>query len=181
MNAAATPIRAVPPRARFGCKGPQAEAWLREHGFELPVPANSWICGAGGVLVARLATSEFLVEALQGEAPQVARCMQGLRDPAARRPGLYPVLREDQVLELSGSRAQDVLLETCNVNFAPLAAAARADAGALVMTLMIGVGVTIIPRKDAAGLVYTIWCDPSFGHYLQSTLETITKQQEYPQ
>jgi sarcosine oxidase gamma subunit len=178
MSSAATSIRTAPPRARFGCKGPQAEAWLREQGFELPGPANSWICGRGGVLVARLATSEFLVETLQGEAPQVTQCMQSLRDPAARRPGLYPVLREDRVLELGGPRAQDVLLETCSVNFAPLAAAARADTGALLMTLMIGVGVTIIPRKDAAGLVYTIWCDPSFGHYLQSTLETITKQQE---
>jgi sarcosine oxidase subunit gamma len=173
-------FREAPRRPRFGCKGPLAEAWLHERGFDVPQPANSWVHSDDGVLVARLATSEFLVEALQGVAPRMTGAVQTLQDPAARRIGLYPVLREDYVFELAGARANQALLETCNVNFAPLAAAAQASAGPLIMTMMIGVGATIIVRPAAQDRSYTIWCDPSFGHYLQSTFENIIKQLEDP-
>jgi sarcosine oxidase subunit gamma len=167
-------------RPRFGCKGPLAEAWLHERGFDVPQPANSWVYSGDGVLVARLATSEFLVEALQDVAPRVAGAAQALQDPAARRAGLYPVLREDYVFELAGALANKTLLETCNVNFAPLAAAAQTSAGPVIMTMMIGVGATIVVRPAPRDLVYTCWCDPSFRHYLQSTFETITRQLEDP-
>ena len=52
----------------------------------------------------------------------------------------------------------------------PLARAARADGGTLVLTSMIGVGVTVIARRAESDLTYTIWCDPSFDHYFRSTL-----------
>jgi sarcosine oxidase, subunit gamma len=179
MSAAVT-FREVPRRPRLGCKGPLAEAWLHELGLDVPQPANSWVYGANGVLVARLATSEFLVEALAGGDSKIADAAQRLHEPSARRAGLYPVLREDCVFELSGARANEVLLETCNVNFAPLAAAAQDSAGTVVMTMMVGVGVAIIVRPAAQYRLYSIWCDPSFGHYLQSTIENITKQLEDP-
>ena len=171
----AASLQRVSERPRFGCKGPLAEAWLRELALEVPQGANAWTCPTdGGVLIARLATSEFLVEAIARDgSPAHSRITEAARllfDPRQRRAGLVPVLRQDTALELSGTRANDVLVETCNVNFMPLARAARADGGTLVLTSMIGVGVTVIARRAGSDLRYTIWCDPSFDHYLWSTL-----------
>jgi sarcosine oxidase subunit gamma len=166
----ATLLRDVSARPRFGCKGAAAEAWLRELGLDVPGGTNSWSCERGDVLVARLATSEFLVESLAPDNARIREIAASLLDPAQRRSGLVPVLRQDLVLELGGARVNDLLVETCNVNFAPLARDAQAGAGPVVLTSMIGVGVTVIVRRDGAELTHTIWGDPSFGHYFQSTL-----------
>jgi sarcosine oxidase subunit gamma len=179
MSPSTVMLQAAPRRRRFGCKGPLAESWLQEQGFSVPPAPNSWSCDASGVLVARLATSEFLVEALEGASMQVASAADALFNPATRSHGVYPVLREDRVLELAGPCSNDVLLETCNVNFAPIAAAAGATDGPVILTLMVGVGVIVILRRTARGLVHTIWCDPSYGEYLQSTLEEVSRQEEH--
>lgn len=163
-------------RPRFGCKGPAAESWLLELGLEVPAPANSWSCERGDVLVARLATAEFLVESLAPANSRIEEIALSLLDPGQRHPGLYPVLRQDKVLELAGMRANDLLVETCNVDFRSLARAARVASGSLVLTSMIGVGVTVVPRRDGPGVTYTIWCDPSFGHYFESTLGGIADE-----
>ena len=173
-------LQKVPERPRFGCKGPLAESWLRELALAVPQGANSWTCPTGGgVLTARLATSEFLVEAVAADGSQdysrIADASRQLFDSRRRRAGLVPVLRQDTVLELSGARANDLLVETCNVNFNPLARAASADGGTLVLTSMIGVSVTVIARRAGSELTYTIWCDPSFDHYLWSTLAEVAE------
>ena len=168
-------LQRAPARPRFGCKGPLAETWLRELAFEVPQGANTWMCRShDNIVVARLATSEFLVEAVADDGsasrPRIIEAARRLQDPKQRRPGLVPVLRQDVVLELSGARANDLLVETCNVDFKPLARAARPDGGTLVLTSMIGVGVTVIVRRVESNLTYMIWYDPSFDHYLWSTL-----------
>jgi sarcosine oxidase subunit gamma len=170
---ASSMLRDVSARPRFGCKGPAAEAWLREVGLVVPQPPNSWCCERGEILVARLATSEFLVESLAPAHTRTIEIAAALLDPGQRRAGVVPVLRQDLVLELNGARANDLLLETCNVNFAPFARDAEESAGRLVLTSMIGVGVIVVPRRAVGGPNYTIWCDPSFGHYLYSTLAGI--------
>lgn len=166
-------VRDLSARPRFGCKGPAAESWLHELDLAVPQTPNSWRLEPGDVLVARLATAEFLVEAIGPGSARISESAGSLLDPARRRAGLVPVLRQDLVLELTGARANDVLLETCNVNFEPLARDAAAAAGPLVLTSMIGVSVTVIPRRDAGEVTYTIWCDPSFGHYFHATLAAI--------
>ena len=166
-------LRDVSERPRFGCKGPAAETWLQGLGLPIPSAPNSWCCQQENALVARLATSEFLVESLGPAHARISERAGSLLDSAQRRVGLVPVLRQDLVLELTGAAANDLLLETCNVNFAPLARDAEADAGPLVLTSMIGVGVTVIPRRNAGDVMYTIWCDPSFGHYFHATLAAI--------
>jgi sarcosine oxidase, subunit gamma len=185
-------------RSRCGCKGPGAPAWLEAQGFVVPAGANRW-AQTEGVLVARLATSEFLVEASGGAAggstggaaggatggaagaaagastadggpaAQVERARQ-LLATATRPPGVYPVARHDLVLRLAGPATVDLLRQTCSVDFAPLLAAAGASAGPVVYTSMIGVGVLAQPASGAAGPQLTLWCDPSFAHYFFSTL-----------
>jgi sarcosine oxidase, subunit gamma len=158
-------------RRRFGVKGPAGESWLAARGFHVPAPANSWAV-ADGVLVGRLATSEFLVEAIDGSQPRVASVAQELA--ASDRPtGVYPVVRQDLVLTLEGPALNDLLRQVCSVDFAPLLQAARASEGALLLTSMIGAGVVAVPRLEASTCRLTLWVDPSFAHYFWTTLMTV--------
>jgi len=152
-------------RQRFGCKGPEAASWLATSGFTVPQPANSFAL-ENGVLVARLGSSEFLIEAFGSNTAGVTSARD--RFPV---PGVYPVIRQDAAFTLGGPRANELLLETCSY---PFAQESRADA--VVMTSMVGVGVTIIPQRVRDATEFSIWCDPSFGLYLWSTLVGIAKE-----
>ena len=154
-------------RARLGCKGPAAEAWLQAAGLDLPPAPNSFT-GDANLLVARLGSAEFFVEAAAGAQP-LAALELALQVPPT---GVYPVLREDWTLALVGADVHAVLAEVCNVNFAALAPQSRG----VVMTLMVGVAV-LVARRDAGGPpAYTIWCDPSFGPYLSETLGAVVTE-----
>ena len=181
MNAVVSTARAavtladLSRRARFGCKGPGAEQFLAAQGLVVPSQPNSWVLDDAGHIVARLATSEFLVEATGEQQARVAELAAGLEDPARRVSGVVPVLRQDLVVELTGPRAIDLLRQACNVNFSVFTQAVTNRTGALVLTMMIGVGVTVIPQVNQQGASFMIWADPSFGHYVWSTLADIAK------
>ncbi len=83
-----------------------------------------------------------------------------------RGPGVYPVLRQDAALIVGGSRLDELLRQTCNVNFRPLDPASRP----VVLTSMVGVGVTVIPEVRNGLPAARIWCDGTYGHYLWETL-----------
>jgi sarcosine oxidase, subunit gamma len=156
-------------RRRFGCKGPGAEPWLAASGYSVPPAPNSAMVDAGGILVARLATSEFLVEAVDAGSERV--------DSAARQLGLssrpqdvYPVARQDLVVGIQGSGTQTLLRQICSVDFAPLFESCEPGAGPVVLTSMIGVGVVAWPRRTGSGSALTLWLDPSYAHYFWTTL-----------
>ncbi len=151
-------------RSRTGCKGPGAAAWLAERALPMPPAPNtalSWREGAG--LVARLGNSEFFIE---GNAPLIAELDLAL---AGYPPGVYPVLRADAALLIEGPAAHDVLAQVCNIHFAALDLARDP----VIMTLMIGVSVLVLPEASGDGRRYRIWCDPSFGEYLEHELSVI--------
>jgi sarcosine oxidase, subunit alpha len=157
-------------RERFGCKGPGAEAWLAATGLAVPPAPNSAQVDAGGVLVARLATAEFLVEAVDGGAARVEAARRQLA--AATRPAeVYPVARADLVVGVGGPHLNSLLRQVCSVDFAPLLRSCAARAGPVILTSMIGVGVVAFIRGDsAAEALLTLWVDPSFTHYFCTTL-----------
>jgi len=155
-------------RARIGMKGPRAAEWLTGRSVALPAAPNSWIdsTAAGNsthLLVARLGSAEFFLEdAAQGSLLQGIR--RGLEE---NPPGVYPVLREDAVFQLSGDGVHDVLAQVCNVNFAALSL----DSRPVIMTLMLGVAVLVVPQDPDisgrdTGRRYRIWCDPTFSPFL---------------
>lgn len=187
-------------RRRMGFKGPRAAEWLTVQGVTLPEAANTWTSDfhaamrssdahaqgrpatAGGqslevpraeltdrgLLVARLGASEFFLESDAGEAA-LARMFAGLEN---RPSGVYPVLREDAAFLLSGAAAHDVLAQVCNVNFAAL----DLETNPVIMTLMIGVAVLVVPQAAGTGRRYLIWCDPTFGAYVEDALASIVKE-----
>jgi hypothetical protein len=71
-------------------------------------------------------------------------------------PGVYPVIRQDAGFLLAGKRVNELLVESCNVNFAEIDPQERV----VVMTQMIGVSVLVIRDIDKEIPRYRIWCDP---------------------
>ncbi len=172
QSAAGVQIEDLSRRRRFGCKGPGAERWLLAAGLRVPADANSAALAANGILVARLATSEFLVEAVAGGAADVEA--SGLQLGVTVRPAdVYPVARQDLVVGLEGAGLPELLRQICSVDFVPLLAAAGPDAGPIVLTSMIGVGVVAWPRRGTNGPAVTLWLDPSFAHYFWTTLHEV--------
>ena len=167
--AAALKLRDRSWRRRFGCKGPAAETWLSGLGLSVPRGANSARIDAAGVLVARLATSEFLVEAIGGGATAIVAARAALAAPE-RPAGVYPVVRQDLVVELSGPATRPLLRQICSVDFEPLLKAATGPEMPVVLTSMVGVGVVAWPGSGPAGPCVTLWSDPSFADYFWSTL-----------
>lgn len=165
-------LRDVSWQRRLGLKGPGAAAWLATQSLVVPQPANSWSLDARGLLVARLGTSEFLVEALSPAQERIEQLRVQL--PSS---GVYPVIRQDAAFVLGGRYARELLLQTCSFNFGdPALATASTTSGVAVLTSMVGVGVTVIPMQAGEQVHYRIWCDPSFGLYLWSTLVGIAEE-----
>jgi sarcosine oxidase subunit gamma len=154
---------------RFGCKGPGAEPWLVAAGYSVPPAPNSAVVDASGVLVARLATSEFLVEAVDGGSERVAATL-GELGSASRPTNVYPVARQDMAVGIQGAGIQTLLRQICSVDFAPLFASCGPAAGPVALTSMVGVGVVAWPRRTESGSTLQLWLDPSFAHYFWTTL-----------
>jgi sarcosine oxidase gamma subunit len=161
-------------RPRCGCKGPGAEAWLATQGYRVPAGPNSAALDSNGHLVARLATSEFLIEAVDdaaaGEASDRVALTRMQLLQRSHPTDVYPVAREDLVIELRGPGLNALLRQTCSVDFAPMLAAAISGDGRIIMTSMIGVGVLAWPRRAAGEPALTLWSDPSYAHYFWHTL-----------
>lgn len=152
---------------RMGVKGPKAEDWLRSQGVSVPAGTNAWTRTPEGAIVARLARSEFLIEGRPGG--DAVERWRGRLEPA---PGVYPILRQDAALVLGGERLNDLLVQTCNVNFN----ANRAGEQAVVMTSMVGVSVLALWDEIGGRRWLRIWCDGTFGPYLWETLLAIARE-----
>lgn len=151
--------------ARAGFKGPAAPSWVRTLGLALPSP-NAWEQLDGGGVIARLATTELFVEDA-AEGRTVAAIEAALAEPVE---GVYPVPRQDAALALTGSRVNELLAQTCNVNFADV------EDRSVVMTLMIGVPVLVIRQTIGRRPCHRLWCDPSYAPYLWNTLAEIAQE-----
>jgi len=155
-------------RPRFGCKGPGAPEWLSGAGFRVPRMPNTAGVVAGN-LVARLATSEFLVEGLSA-AVQLVESAGDQLETTARPAGVYPVARQDLVIEIAGAALNTLLRQVCSVDFLPLFRPSDPNSGPIILTSMVGVGVVAWPRQSDAVPAVTLWIDPSFAHYFWTTL-----------
>jgi sarcosine oxidase, subunit gamma len=154
---------------RFGCKGPGAEPWLAAAGYTVPPAPNSAAVDAAGVMVARLATSEVLVEAVDGGSEHVNSTRRQLAS-ASRPTDVYPVTRQDMVVGIQGPGIQTLLRQVCSVDFVPLFESCGPASGPVVLTSMVGVGVVAWPRRTEGGHALRVWLDPSFAHYFWTTL-----------
>ncbi|MCG5076128.1 hypothetical protein [Paraburkholderia tagetis] len=151
---------------RMGFKGQGVAAWLAEQGLPALSQPNTWAPLASGGLIARLGLTEYLIEdGLSGR----ASAKLAHREPALR---VYPVLRQDLALVLCGEAIDELLLQTCNVNFRALDLATRP----VVLTSMAGVAVTVLPGERLGRPYYRLWADGTYGVYLWETLAGIAAE-----
>lgn len=167
-RAAAAGVIDVSCLERIGLKGPRAAEWLAERRVPVPAQPNQWCATSRDELVARLARSEFLVEGGPG----------GVAVPALREElragldGVYPVWRQDCALMLTGSRIPELLVQTCNVDFA----AQAMGEPVVTLTQMVGVSVTVLRHSLSGALAWRVWCDYTAGAYLWETLVGIAEE-----
>jgi sarcosine oxidase gamma subunit len=172
----AVSVSLVEGRTRAGCKGPAAEGWLASNGFTVPVGPNSYEIDASGVLTARLATSEFLLESTQAGSEGSVQSLRNALQAANFPKGVYPVLRADVVLEIVGPRADELFLQTCAVDLSPAVRASTETTGPVIMTSMIGVSVVLTCRRSVNEPRFTVWSDPSYSAYFHSQLQAIAAE-----
>jgi len=87
-------------------------------------------------------------------------------------PGIYPVTRQDAAVVLTGASANELLVQTCNIDFQ----AWRLEQQTVVMTSMVGVSILVLWYPLEAQRCYRIWCDGTFGPYLWETLLEIVRE-----
>jgi len=141
---------------RFGLKGRAAADWLIGQGVALPQQPNTWLAQDDGSMVLRLGRSEYLLEGPIAQQLESA-WQEGQRD-------LYRVPRYDAEFVLAGEKTQALLQEVCALD-----TRLQAMENHVLMTLAAGISVTLIHAGD----VYRLWCDATYGDYMQHTLQEI--------
>jgi sarcosine oxidase subunit gamma len=146
-------------------KGPGAAALLRERGISVPDAIFQVEAVPGGGIVARTGGAEFFLEdGWRGNA--VSGLWQALTAP---RPGVYRVLRQDASMLLAGTKATELLAQTCSYDF-------RQPGPHLVMTRVAGVSCSILPRSIEGRIAFQLWVDGTYGAYLWHVLLKIAEE-----
>jgi sarcosine oxidase subunit gamma len=153
---------------RFGVKGTNAAHWLESQGVAVPDRPNTWNSLPDGAIIARVGLTEFFIEdSLRSQF--ASHLMENCQQPPAK---VYPVLRQDAAIVLCGADVNELLLQTCSVNFRAVSLIERP----IFITSMVGVAVTIIPGDRNGNPFYRLWCDGTFGAYLWRTLGAIVSE-----
>lgn len=154
---------------RFGVRGPKASDWLAKNGVQAPEAANSWssLSDSDGRVI-RLGVGEFLVEdGLESKA--AGELESSLR---SRKNGVSPVLRQDAAFILSGSRALEVMLQTCGLDFGAVAYEERP----VFLTRVATISALVLPEREGEITSFRIWCDDPYGLYLWGELKKIVDE-----
>ena len=144
---------------RFGIKGRSAPSWLLAQGLVLPQLPNTWLAIDGNSRVLRLGRGEYLVEGAAASQLDTA----WLPD----LPDLYRVPRYDAGFVLKGQQVSVVLAEICALDTRP-----EVMKDQVLMTLAAGISVILVCETGSDPL-YRLWCDATYGEYMQSTLNDI--------
>ena len=150
--------------ARYGLKGAQAATWLTKHGVKIPEAANTWVLHEQ-TLVMRLGSTEFLIEDQAGG----ETCKKLLAD-TLRVANVYKVPRADAAYLLAGSTVLNLLSELCALD---LRESALLD-NDVVMTQVASISATILRQTLNNESVYRLWCDGTYGVYMQHVLDELT-------
>ncbi|NOY29676.1 MAG: hypothetical protein GXP28_05730 [Planctomycetes bacterium] len=151
---------------KLGVKGPSAAEWLLSEGVLLPKGIYQLQEQSDGSLVVQLSDTEFLLE--ESFASQTIQALSeklgwGLT-------GVARVERQEASFLLTGSRAIDVLAQTCAIDFRV------APRGRLVMTRVAGTSCSVLPSGKEGEVKYQIEVDATYAVSLWKSLLTICQE-----
>ena len=149
---------------RYGVKGAQAANWLAMHGVKIPEAANTWVLHEQ-TLVMRLGSTEFLIEDQAGG----ETCKKLLAD-TLRVANVYKVPRADAAYLLAGSAVPNLLSELCALDLSETALLEND----VMMTQVASISATILRQTLNNESVYRLWCDGTYGVYMQHVLDELT-------
>jgi sarcosine oxidase subunit gamma len=157
--------------ARFGVKGPQAEKWLVNHGVVVPQNTNCWQQNAQ-TLVMRLGASEFLIEDQFTHGQADGKTCEKLTADTKRVAGVYKIPSLQASWILDGRAAPNLLSEVCSLDLSESAL----PENAVLMTQVAGISATVLRQKINNEAVYRLWCDGTYGVYMQHMLSVIAEE-----
>lgn len=150
---------------KFGVKGPDAEKFLT--GQEVDVPKAIYeSCPLSDGLIVRLAADEFMLEVATAN-ESIQGVLSKLRSTDLQ---VFHVERQEATFLLSGRRANDVLAQTCGVNFR------EAPNRHLVLTRVAGVSCGVFPESTSNRSFFRLWVDYSYAAYLWDVLNQISEE-----
>ena len=153
---------------RIVLKGPGATAYLQSLGIPIPETILKVAPLENGGLIARTGGSEFFLES--GPVGWPSQTVQdGLGSPSCGV-GVYPVLRQDASLIISGSRAGELFRHVSSYNFI---GEVHND---LVFTPIAGVSCSILRTKLNSLPAFRLWTDGTYGLYIWHTLLEVAKE-----
>jgi sarcosine oxidase subunit gamma len=150
---------------RFGCKGREASEWIAAQNLPVPSSIYGWRRLEDGGLLVRVDSREFMVE--NGFAGGCAENL--IVELGSGADGVYQVQRQDAAFVLAGTRATDVLAQTCGIDFAR-----TGDDFLKTRVALTSCSVKREPLGDVPA--YRVWCEPSYGEYLFAALLEIVHE-----
>lgn len=154
---------------RFGVKGENAPQWLQGHGVGVPERINTWapLTDEGG-LVMRVGANEFLIE--DGLNTTTAKDMASSLGHGGE--GLYPVVRQEAAFGLTGSRASEVMLQSCALDFDSV----NYNKRPIFFTRVALISALVLPQMEGGVPTFRLWCEYPYGMYLWGELEEMVEE-----
>ncbi len=152
---------------RVVIKGPQAAAFLQSRNIPIPESILKFAPLENGGLIIRTGSSEFFLEEGVG-GNIVASVEQALGSSCP--PGVYPVLRQDTSLVLSGSRAGELFRHVSSYDFI------NEPHHDLVFTPIAGVSCSVLRQTINGFPAFRLWTDGTYGTYIWHTLLEVAQE-----
>jgi sarcosine oxidase subunit gamma len=154
------------PLAKLGLKGPNASVWLQEQGATLPASIFEALHFIDDGWIVRLGSDEFLLEnGFEGD--WIAQLDANL---GRGRPGVTRIERQEATFLITGTRAPEVLAQSCGINFHEVPEIR------LVITRVAGVNCSILTEGGNDLPRYRLWVDPTYAVALWNSLEQISRE-----
>lgn len=153
---------------RIVLKGPGVVAFLQSCGIAIPESILKVAPLEGGGLIARTGGSEFFLESgTVGWPSQAVR--DGLGSPSYKE-GVYPVLRQDVSLIISGEKSGELFRHVSSYDFLT---ESHHD---LVFTPIAGVSCSVLRQTINGFPAFRLWTDGTYGLYIWHTLLEVAKE-----
>ena len=147
---------------KLGLKGPDAEHALKDRGIEIPTAIYESCRLAGGGWIVRTGASEFFLES--GATDESVSMLAYLDSVRGR---VFRIERQDATFLLVGSRASEVLAQTCGVNVR------EAAPHRLMLTRVAGVSCGVFPQFFADVPGFRLWADYTYAVSLWESLAEV--------